>query len=318
MPGFCSRRVVTNSDLDAIVSAVLLKRVEPVGAVKFLPHERITDGTFQATRKDIVVNMPYVSGCGLWFDHHSSNDVPEDFAGLYDGEAPSAARVVYRYYQSKDKVEAFQGLEDLLVETDKVDSAQFTPEDIRNPRGAVLVSFLIDSHPLKRETVSENQLMISLLDSGDPGQVLEHPVFEPRKQRFLQRREESKDALKHHLETENSLMINDVRKLEGETRELCNDKFLPFVLHEESHTLLRIKHLNQSRVKLNLGFNMFLDGSACPLHYGNLLKKFGGGGHERAAGCSVEREFADEAIEVIKNAIHQQVIPDQIQIGEPG
>lgn len=316
MTALPTRRVLTNSDLDAIVSAVLLKRVEPVGAVKFLPHERITDRTLRGTSEDIVVNMPYLPGCGLWFDHHSSNDVPEHFEGLYDGQAPSAARVVHRYYQSEGKVEAFRGLEDLLADTDKVDSAQFTPEDIRNPRGTVLVSFLIDSHPLKKESVAENQLMISLLDSGDPGRVLEHPVFKPRKKRLLERRQESKEALQDHLRTENGLMINDFRQLEGEKRDLCNDKFLPFVVYDKSHTLLRIKYLDQNRVKLNLGFNMFLDGSSCPLHFGNLLKRFGGGGHERAAGCSVEREHASEAIEIIKDAIQRRTIPDQIDFEE--
>lgn len=303
MAKLLTRRVVTNSDLDAIVSAVLLKRVEPVGAVKFLPHERIKDGTFVATDEDIVVNMPYIEGCRLWFDHHSSNDVPGEFEGLYDGSAPSAARVVYRYYEEQERADQFDGLVELLKETDKVDSARFEPDDIRHPTGAVLLSFLIDGHPLRDETVAENQLMISLLDSGDPQHVLDHPVFLPRKEQFLDRLELSKKALRDHLDREDGFLTIDFRSLSPDQRQLCNNKFLPYVIHEDSHTLLRIKYLNDDRVKLNLGFNMFLPGDQCPVHYGNLLKKFGGGGHEKAAGCSVPRDRADEAVEEIKKAV---------------
>lgn len=301
-----TKRVVTNSDLDALVSAVLLKRVEPVGAVKFLPHERIKDGTFRATGEDIVVNMPYIRGCGLWFDHHSSNDTPEQFEGLYDGEAPSAARVVYRYYDEQGRADEFEGLEDLLAETDKVDSAQFEPDDISHPTGAVLLSFLIDSHPLRDETVAENQLMISLLDGGDPQVVLDHPVFRPRAEQFLDRLELSKRSLRDHLDTDGEMMTIDFRRLDPEQQQLCNNKFLPYVIHSDCHTLLRVKDLNEERVKLNLGFNMFLPEERCPLHYGQLLKKFGGGGHKQAAGCSVLSERADEAIKLIKQAIAEQ------------
>jgi hypothetical protein len=299
-----SKRIVTNSDLDALVSAVLLKRVEPVGAVKFLPHERIKDGTFRATREDIVVNMPFIEGCGLWFDHHSSNDVPETFEGLYDGEAPSAARVVYRYYRERGQGEAFDGLEDLLEETDKVDSAQFEPNDISHPTGAVLLSFLIDSHPLRDETVAENQLIISLLDGGDPQVVLDHPVFRPRAEQFLDRLELSKRALEEQLEVDDGLMIIDFRRLDPEQKQLCNNKFLPYVIHEDCHTLLRVKPLNEDRLKLNLGFNMFLPDEECPLHYGNLLKKLGGGGHRMAAGCSVPVSRAKPSIQFIRDCVH--------------
>lgn len=303
-----TRRIITNSDLDALVSAVLLKRVEPVGAVKFLPHERIKDGTFRATEEDIVVNMPYIKGCGLWFDHHASNDCPEQFDGAYDPDAPSAARVVHTYYEKRDRGDAFDGLGDLLYETDRVDSAQFEPDDIRHPTGAVLLSFLIDSHPLRDETVSENQLMISLLDEGDPQLVLDHPVFHPRAEQFLDRLELSKQSLRDHLDREGEMMTIDFRSLGPEQQQLCNNKFLPYVIHPDCHTLIRVKNLNEDRVKINLGFNMFLPEEQCPVHYGHLLKQFGGGGHEKAAGCSVLREESDRALDRIKKAIREESV----------
>ncbi|MFB6356841.1 MAG: DHHA1 domain-containing protein [bacterium] len=297
-----TRRIVTNSDLDAIVSAVLLKRIEPVGAVKYLPKEELRNNRFQGTLEDIVVNMPFVKGCRLWFDHHDSNDVPSSFEGRYDPDAPSAARVIWDYYAERDNENAFQGLEHLLKETDRVDSADFTPEDIKQPGGVVLVSFLIDSHPLEKVTASENDLMISLLDSGDPNDVLNHPVFEPRARKFLDELEESKQAQKKALHEQDGLVTIDFRSLGDREKELCNNKFLPFVIYPDSHTLLRIKRLNDKKVKLNLGYNMFKSGTP-PVHYGNLLKQFEGGGHQKAAGCAVPNNQVEKAVETIREAV---------------
>ncbi len=297
------KRILTNSDLDALVSAVLLKRVEPIGSVEFLAHERIRRGDVSAGERDIIVNMPYVEGCGLWFDHHESNSVPDRFQGRYDGKAPSAARVVYEYYTARGQSGRFEGLTELLEETDRVDSARFKPRDITHPRGAVLLSFLIHSHPNRDGTVSDNRLMIDLLDSGDPRSVLQHETFLPRKEAFLEELEESKRVLQEEIQEDGGIMILDFRGMSSRRRHLCSNKFLPYVLYPESHTLLRLKRLNESRFKITLGFNMFLDGDRCPLHYGHLLAEFDGGGHERAAGCSVSEEEVDEAVESIRNRL---------------
>ena len=293
-------RVVTNSDLDAIVSAVLLKRVEPVGAVKFVPHEDISSGRFRISDFDVVVNLPYIPGCRSWFDHHASNEKPADFAGLYNPEAPSAARVIYNYYSDRRGKEVFSGLENLLAETDRVDSANFTPQDIKNPTGAVLLSFIIDSHPLEKHSVAENELMISLLAEGAPEEVIEHPVFVPRVQKFKDNLQRSRERLEDNLEREDGLLILDFRPLSKEDKKICNNKFLPFVIHPEAHTLLRIKELNREKLKLNLGFNMFLEDVEPPVHYGHLLASYGGGGHERAAGCAVKREEFERVFREIK------------------
>ncbi|MFP4687062.1 MAG: hypothetical protein ACLFN5_03020 [bacterium] len=297
------RRVVTNSDLDAIVSAVLLKRVEPVGAVQFVPHEDIRSGMFKTTREDIVVNMPFLPGCRLWFDHHASNSCPENFEGLYNPEAPSAARVVYNHYSRLGRESDFEGLGALLAETDRVDNAEFTPPDIEDPRGAVLLSFIIDSNPLARHSVGLNQLMISLLAGGQPATVIEHPVFIPKIKKFRKNLNLSKQLLAEKIQKEDGLVILDYRNLDEHESELCNNKFLPFVIYPDAHTLLRIKRLNADKIRINLGFNMFLNEKKCPTHYGHLLARFDGGGHHRAAGCAVKNEDFSDALKTIKNEV---------------
>ncbi len=297
------RKIVTNSDLDAIVSAVLLKKVEPVGAVQFVPLEDIKNGSFTPTAEDIVVNMPFLSGCRLWFDHHASNSCPEKFEGRYDPDAPSAARVIYNYYSNRGRQDCFEGLEELLAETDRVDSAGFTLGDIETPRGAVLLSFIINSDPLQKHTVASNQLMISLLDSGEVDNVIEHPAFVTKIQKFNRQMEDSKQLLSEKLEQENGLLVIDFRNLNKRESELCSNKFLPFVIYPEAHTLLRIKRLNEEKIRMNLGFNMFLSDDKCPCHYGHLLARFDGGGHRRAAGCAVREEEFQRDLQTIKKEI---------------
>ncbi|MGM0381393.1 MAG: hypothetical protein ACQEP7_05355 [bacterium] len=296
-------RVVTNSDLDAIVSAVLLKQVEPVGAVKFVPHEDIRSGKFKVSEVDVVVNLPHIPGCRSWFDHHASNEAPDEFSGLYDPQAPSAARVIYNHYTRRREKEVFTQFEQLLTETDRVDSADFKPEDIEKPEGAVLLSFIINSDPLNEHSVAENNLMISLLEEGGAQRVLSHPVFIPRVKKFRKNLARAKERLSGCLKGEDGLLILDFRGLSEEDKEICNNKFLPFVLYPQAHTLLRIKQLNEEKVRLNLGFNMFRDDTEPPVHYGHLLAEYGGGGHERAAGCAISKKEFGRSLEEIKSRL---------------
>ncbi|GEM_PF-1413891 len=296
-------RIVTNSDLDAIVSAVLLRRVLPVGAVKFVPLEDVKTGKFKVSPVDVVVNMPYIEGCSLWFDHHASNREPDEFEGRYNPKAPSAARVIYNYYRKRDLATRFAGLEHLLKETDRVDNADFKRDDIINPSGAVLLSFLIDSHPLANHSVAENQLLIELLDKGGAKAALDHTIFNKRAERFLKNLERGKKIMAQHIRNENGLLIMDYRKLTEKQRQLCQNKFIPFILDPEAHSFLRIKELNENKVKLGLGYNMFWPEEECPAHFGNLLARFEGGGHRRAAGCAVKKSRLKVVIQQIKSAL---------------
>ncbi len=295
-----SLRVITNSDLDAIVSTVLLKTVETIGTVKFLPLSRIKAGSFSTSPVDLVVNMPYIEGCKLWFDHHDSNTAPEDFQGRYDPQAPSAARVIYDYYSNQGRAESFVGLERLLEETDRVDDGKLTADDILNPRGAVLLSFLIDSNPLETGTVSENNLMINLLKSGDPEVVLKHPVFQKKAADFLKNLSRSLKFLKKHLNRYGRLLLLDCRDMTEQEIALCTNKFLPFVIDPDSEALLRVKEHNETQLRMGLGFNIFWPEQDCSTHYGNLLAKYGGGGHARASGCAVDKSSFNSILEEIK------------------
>ena len=93
--------IVTRGDFDGLISSVLLTEVEDIRKIRFVHPKDVQDGLVEADENDIVVNVPYIKGCGLWFDHHISEKagVPEigEFNGRFE-MAPSAARVIYNYY----------------------------------------------------------------------------------------------------------------------------------------------------------------------------------------------------------------------------
>src|SRR5438270_11207664 len=123
-------RLVTRSDFDGLVCAVLIKQVERLDSIQFVHPKDLQDGNFEVTENDILTNVPYVPGCGLWFDHHATEVERVVGKQEFRGEcrvAPSAARVVYDYYGGAAR---FPGFEEMMREVDKADSAQFAREEI--------------------------------------------------------------------------------------------------------------------------------------------------------------------------------------------
>ncbi|MBI4178780.1 hypothetical protein HY522_05040 [bacterium] len=298
-------RVVTNSDLDAITSCVLLRQVEAVTDFLFIDLDDIRRG-WKAQPSDIAVNIPFIDGCGMWFDHHDSNVRAESFAGRHE-HAPSAARVVYNHYAAAGRAGAFARFEELLAETDKVDSAAFTREDILNPERYVLISHLIASQPVRDGTVEENRLMIRLFEECPDGKamaeaVLAHPVFKARADQFLHNLAAGKTAILRHMIRETNVLVMDQRPLDEAARAACNNKFLPYVLFEGADVLVRVKPLDDRRTILTVGFNIFSPDNHLRTHIGHFLKQFGGGGHPKAGGCSVAPGEVDGVLRRIVDA----------------
>ena len=162
-------RLVTRSDFDGLVCAVLLKELDLIDDIKFVHPKDMQDGTILISDRDITTNMPYVPGCHLAFDHHLSETIrveekPENH--IIDPDAPSAARVVYDHYGGES---ALPGVAlDMMEAVDKSDSAQFSEDEILNPQGWVLLSYLMDSRTglgrFREFRISNYQLMMKLID----------------------------------------------------------------------------------------------------------------------------------------------------------
>jgi len=94
-------RLVTRSDFDGLVCAVLLNELEMIDDIKFVHPKDMQDGKIEITDRDITTNLPYVPTAHLAFDHHLSETIRntgERTNHVIDPAMPSAARVVYNHF----------------------------------------------------------------------------------------------------------------------------------------------------------------------------------------------------------------------------
>src|SRR5512132_3496492 len=170
-------RLVTRSDFDGLVCAVLLKKLDLIEEIKFVHPKDMQDGRVPVNDRDITTNLPYVDGVHLAFDHHSSEKLrvgPKD-NHIIDPDAASAARVVFLHYGGKERFHDVP--EDMMEAVDKADSAQFSRDEILNPTGWVLLNYLMDARTglgrFREFRISNYDLMMRLIDA-----CLNHSVEE--------------------------------------------------------------------------------------------------------------------------------------------
>jgi hypothetical protein len=160
-------RLVTRSDFDGLVCAVLLRRLGIIDDILFVHPKDVQDGVVDLTDRDITTNLPYDPRPYLVFDHHASETLrnTERAANhVIDPAAPSAARVVYDYLGGRA---TFPGVPDaLMLAVDQADSAQYELDDILDPQGWTLLNFLMDSRTglgrFRTFRISNYQLMMAL------------------------------------------------------------------------------------------------------------------------------------------------------------
>ena len=171
-------RLVTRSDFDGLVCAMILKELDIIDDIKFVHPKDVQDGKVDITENDITANLPYDPRVGLAFDHHESelsrvNVGEASTKFIIDGYAKSAARVVYDYYGGAERITRVS--EEIMEAVDKGDSADFTVDDILEPEGWTLLNYVMDArtglgrfHDFK---ISNYDLMMELIDY-----CLIHPI----------------------------------------------------------------------------------------------------------------------------------------------
>ncbi|MBT3219964.1 MAG: exopolyphosphatase, partial [Proteobacteria bacterium] len=214
-------RLVTRSDFDGLVCAVLLRELDLIDDIKFVHPKDMQDGKIDITNRDITTNLPYVEGAHLVFDHHLSETirVGQHDNHIIDPDAPSAARVVYNHYGGKKTFPAVS--EEMLLAVDKADSAQFTLEEILEPQEWVLLSFLMDARTglgrFRNFRISNYNLMMELIQycrEHSIKQILAlHDVSE-RVDLFQQQQVLFRAQLERCCEIRDKLIVLDLREEE--------------------------------------------------------------------------------------------------------
>jgi hypothetical protein len=288
-------RLVTRGDLDGLTCAVLISLNESVDALKLIHPQDITEGRFEVGADDILANLPYDPRCGLWFDHHMHTATPSapppDFRGAF-GEAPSAARLVYRYYDGDTQWPQF---EELVRETDRLDSADLTPDDVLDPQRFIKLGFTIDGRTGLGSFESYFLLLLEMLVKGmSIEEVLAHPEVARRCQVMEDSDADFQEALRTHSRMDGNVVFTDFRGLD---KAPVGNRFLVYAMFPRSNVSMRL-HWGPNRQfpMLVLGHSIF--NRTCKTNVGELAARYGGGGH-RGAGSVPLMDDPEQQIRMI-------------------
>ena len=303
-------RLVTRSDFDGLVCAVLLSELELIDDILFVHPKDMQDGKIEITERDITTNLPYVPGAYLVFDHHESeavrNSGRRDVNHIIEVHAPSAARVVYDHYGGKA---AFPRVTDeMMTAVDQADSAQYSRDDILEPQGWVLLNYLMDARTglgrFRDFRISNYALMMALIPccaTHTIGQILALPDVQERVQLYYAHEAKAKAQILQCAYQIGNLVVLDLR--EEETIWAAN-RFLSYALFPTANISIHvIWGLRKQNTVLACGKSI-LDRSS-KTHVGNMMLEFGGGGHAAAGTCQIANEKADDMLKMLTERINQ-------------
>ena len=301
-------RLITRSDMDGLVSAVLLKELGMLGEIVFQHPKDMQDGKVAVTARDIITNLPYVPGCGLCFDHHASEalrhegEFPSNY--ILKPDAKSAARVVYDHFGGKAR---FPRVSDAMMEAvDKADSAGFSREDVLAPAGWELLSFLMDARTglgrFRDFRVSNYQLMMMLIDCCRDmpiDDILALPDVRERVDLFFAQHALFREQIARVARVHGKLVVLDLR---DEEIIFAGNRFVVYAMYPQCDISMHVMWgRDRQNTVYTVGKSIFDRGNRLPV--GELMLRHGGGGHHAAGTCQGSNDLA----EVLKQELIEQI-----------
>ena len=299
-------RLITRSDFDGLVCAVLLRELDMIDEIEFVHPKDMQDGKVKVTSRDITANLPYVKGVYLAFDHHASEisrvGRPDNY--IIDANAPSAARVVYKHYGAEKKFPRISA--ELMAAVDKSDSAQFSRDDILNPTGWTLLSFIMDARTglgrFHEFNISNKELMhqlIELIRTQPLEKIMQHEDVRQRLDLYREHAPKAAEQIKKLAAVHKNLVVLDTR---DETTIYAGNRFLVYALFPETNISIHVLWGKQNQnVSFACGKSILKRDSKTDV--GELMLKYGGGGHKAAGTCQVEVAKADKVLGELITAI---------------
>lgn len=299
-------RLVTRSDFDGLVCGVLLKEVVPLETIDFVHPKDVQDGKVAVGSNDILTNLPFVPGVGLWFDHHSSETVRNDmddakFEGRFE-VAPSAARVVYNYYAGKGEGAKLKKYDELLESVDRSDAAQLTKEEVVNPTGWILLSYVMDPRTglayHHSYGISNRELMMKMIDwipKHSVEEILAMPDVKERVDRYFEQQKSFEEITRDRSRVDGNVIVTDLR---GVKEMPTGNRFLVYTMYPEANIQVRVFDGKKGEFTVvAVGHSIFNRTSTTDV--GKLMDLYGGGGHRGAGTCQLPIADADVKVREI-------------------
>jgi len=284
----------------------VLKEVGLIDTWTFVHPKDLQDGVVKVTENDVLTNVPYVPGCGMWFDHHSSEK--ERIKDVeYKGESrmeKSAARIVYEYYGGKEKLPHF---EEMIAAADIVDSGELGIDDILNPQGWVFLGFLMDPRTglgrFRDFRISNYALMEKLIEECRVKKIdgiLEDFDVKERIEKYREQDSLFKEMVYAHTKIHSNAIVTDLRDV---SPIYTGNRFLIYALYPEQNiSLWVVDGRNKQNAPIAVGHSILNRTSKTDV--GSLLLKYGGGGHRQVGTCQVEYDDCDNTIKELLEKIN--------------
>ena len=304
------RRLVTRSDFDGLACAMMLRDLDLIDEIKFVHPKDVQDGKIELTKSDITTNLPYDPRVGLAFDHHESEmdrlkAIETGGKLIIDPNARSAARVVYDYYGGK---KTFKKISDeLMAAVDKGDSADFTVDEILNPKGWVLLHYLMDARTglgrFHQFRISNYDLMMELIAycmDHTIEEILELPDVKERVNLYFEQAEQFVAQLKRIAKVYDKVVVLDLR---NEEVIHAGNRFMIYALYPETQISIHVAWgFRKQNTAVMIGKSIV--NKASKVDIGELCLKYGGGGHRNAGTCQLDNEVVDKQLPDIIAALN--------------
>ncbi|MCD8497788.1 MAG: exopolyphosphatase [Alphaproteobacteria bacterium] len=301
-------RLITRSDMDGLVCGILLKELDLIDDITFAHPKDMQDGLIEVGPNDITTNLPYVEGVYLAFDHHASEaervtSKPDNHVILPD--APSAARVVFDYFGGEAKFPRIS--KEMMDAVDKADSANFSKDDILDPKGWVLLSFIMDARTglgrFRDFNISNYQLMMKLIDycrdHQDIEDILQLPDVKERVDLYFDHKSRFREQIERCAVIHQNLVVLDLR---NEDQIWAGNRFVLYALFPQCNVSIHaLWGKNQQNTVFATGKSIL--NRTCKTHIGNLMLQYGGGGHEAAGTCQVDNLKAETVLQELVDKI---------------
>jgi len=289
-------RLVTRSDFDGLACAMMLKELDIIEDIKFVHPKDVQDGKIELSKNDITTNLPFDPRVGLAFDHHESevDRLKATETGtklIIDPKARSAARVLYDYYGGKEKFKRIS--EDLLAAVDKGDSADFTIDEILNPKGWVLLHYLMDPRTglgrFRNFRISNYDLMMKLITycmDHTIDEILELPDVKERVDLYFEETEQFTAQLRRVAKVEGKVVVLDLRE---EEIIHAGNRFMIYALYPETQISIHVTWgFQKQNTAVMIGKSIVNKASDADI--GAICLKYGGGGHRNAGTCQLDND----------------------------
>jgi hypothetical protein len=275
---------------------VLITSCEEIADILLAHPQDISERRLFITSDDIIANLPYQSGCGKWFDHHllttANQRPPEDFEGRY-GLAPSAAHVVFEYYLGNHPEIA--KYEVLLAETDRLDSAQLTLDDVTDPKDYILLGYTLDPRTGLGAFQDYFQMLVDKVKSLPIGEILKLPEVQQRVLKIREGDARFRELTLAKSRLDGNVVFTDFRDVNPIP---VGNRFIVYTLFPQANVSVRV-HWGPSREHVACAVGHSIFNRTCRTAVGELMSYYGGGGHRGAGTCLLPAAEADALIESI-------------------